>query len=99
MGFIGVIEPILFTSPFAIFGQNKLTEWDYIIAKGLFLLGCLLLAVQIILLLAGRRHRGMSYGLTFLACGILGILGLILVGLYFVPYAGDRGVLPAHRRR
>ncbi len=77
-GTLGAVEAFLFGSAFAIFGMNDLNAADFIIAKMLFLVGCLLLVFQAILF-AARRPALMSYLLAFVLSGALGVAGLMLV--------------------
>jgi hypothetical protein len=77
-GALGAVEAFIFGIPFAIFGMSELLDAnDFFIAKTCFLVGCLLLGIQAILL-AARRRGLMSYLLVFALCGAIGVVGLFL---------------------
>lgn len=75
---LGGAAAFLFGLPFAILGTDNLNTMDFIIAKTLFLLGCLLLVIQAILFIA-RRRAWMSYLIAFVVCGAIGVAGFMLV--------------------
>jgi hypothetical protein len=76
---IGVIVPTLIGVALGVLAFSDLDSYDAWISKSCLLLAYFVAAVQVILYAARKRTDRMSFVYTFLACGILGVLGLASV--------------------
>jgi hypothetical protein len=77
-GAMAFFESILIVVPFGIVGYSDLDASDVFIARTFFVMACVIVAVQVILL-AARRRGQMPFVVVFLACGVIGMVGLAAV--------------------
>ena len=68
---LGVVEAFLIGVGIAVLSVGEPDAWDFLVARGCFVLACFFGAIQIVLLARGRRGR-MPYLVAFLLCGVFG---------------------------